>query len=218
VSWDGGGGFSAGADSNGEDKRVNYGFIGAGAIAQALVRRLTAVGESDIVLSNSREPKTLALLARQIGVQAGTRADAAAAEVVVLAVPWSRIPAALNGLDLNGRVLIDTTNPLEAPTFQPFDLGGLTSSEVVAGHARGATVVKAFNTHSPETLGSNPEVDGGRRVIFYSGDQAGALKAVSLVIQRLGFAGVPLGDLATGGRLHQFPGGPLPARDFIERR
>jgi 8-hydroxy-5-deazaflavin:NADPH oxidoreductase len=129
VSWDVDGGFSVGPDSNGEDQRMNYGFIGAGAIAQALVRRLTAVGESDIVLSNSREPKTLALLAQQIEVQAGTRADAAAAEVVVLAVPWSRIPAALNGLDLNGRVLIDTTNPLEAPTFQPFDLGGLTSSE-----------------------------------------------------------------------------------------
>ncbi|WP_433286600.1 NADPH-dependent F420 reductase [Pseudonocardia sp. CA-142604] len=203
---------------NGENSRMNYGFIGAGAIALALVRRLTAVGESDIVLSNSREPATLAPLARRFGVRAGTRADAAAAEVVVLAVQWSRIPAALNGLDLDGRVLIDTTNPLEAPTFQPFDLGGLTSSEVVAGHAHGARVVKAFNTHSPEKLGSNPEVDGGRRVIFYSGDEAGALTTVGFMIQRLGFAGVPLGDLATGGRLHQFPGGPLPSRDFIERR
>ena len=35
------------------------------------------------------------------------------------------------------------------------------------------------------------------------------------LIDRLGFFGIDLGSLAVGGRLMQFPGGPLPALNLV---
>ena len=56
----------------------------------------------------------------------------------------------------------------------------------------------------------------GHRVLFYSGDDAPAKAKVGALIDRLGFAGIDLGSLATGGRLVQFPGGPLPALNLVK--
>ncbi|MFD1758003.1 hypothetical protein ACFSC6_22520 [Rufibacter sediminis] len=65
-------------------------------------------------------------------------------------------------------------------------------------------------------LASNPQEEGGSRVIFYSGNDAEAKKTVLEVINRIGFAGVDLGRLDEGGRLQQFPGGPLPALNLVK--
>ena len=51
--------------------------------------------------------------------------------------------------------------------------------------------------------------NGGRRVLFYSGDDSAAKAEVAALIDRLGFAGIDLGPLAVGGNLAQFPGGPV---------
>lgn len=198
---------------------MSIGFIGAGAISQAILGRLVAAGRTDITISNSRGPATLATLTRRYGpgVRAGTVAEAGAADLVVLAVPWSRVPAALGQVaDWAGRVLVDTTNPLEAPTYRMADLGGRTSSEIVADLAPGARVVKGFNTLPPHVLGADPHQAGGRRVIFYSGDHADAKKTFRRILEALGYAGVDLGTLAVGGLLHQFPGGPLPTLNLLQ--
>jgi predicted dinucleotide-binding enzyme len=197
---------------------MSVGFIGAGAIAQSVAALISATGTA-VVLSNSRGPASLSRAVAGLGthVRAGTVADAAGQDLVLLSVPWSRIPAALAPVpDWNGRILIDTTNPLEAPTFTKADLGGKTSSEVVASYAAGAQVVKAFNHLSPDTYRQGPQAGGGRRLLFVSGDEAAAKKVVLHLIKRIGFVGIDLGGLVTGGALHEFPGGPLPARNFIE--
>ena len=61
-------------------------------------------------------------------VSAGTVEQAAAAPVVVLAVPWQRVREAVAPLIWSGQVLIDATND-----FDPRDLDGRTSSEVDCG-------------------------------------------------------------------------------------
>jgi predicted dinucleotide-binding enzyme len=96
------------------------------------------------------------------------------------------------------------------------DLGGRTSSEVVAEQAPGARLVKAFNTLPPPVLAADPRQAGGARVIFLSGDDGAAKTTVRALLQRLGFAAVDLGGLVSGGRLQQFPGGPLPALNLIK--
>jgi predicted dinucleotide-binding enzyme len=53
-------------------------------------------------------------------------------------------------------------------------------------------------------------------VLFYSGDDARAKGEVAALIAKLGFAGVDLGTIAVGGKLTQFPGGPLPAINFVK--
>ena len=82
--------------------------------------------------------------------------------------------------------------------------------------APGARVIKAFNHLAPHVLSAEPRVGGGRRVLFYSGDDAEAKEVFAAFVGRLGFQGIDLGGLAAGGALHQFPGGPLPVRDLIQ--
>jgi predicted dinucleotide-binding enzyme len=76
--------------------------------------------------------------------------------------------------------------------------------------------VKGFNTLLAETLSSDPRVAGGQRVIFFSGDDPQAKKEFNGLLTDIGFAGIDLGGLATGGRLQQFPGGPLAVVNLIK--
>src|SRR6267154_4794436 len=155
---------------------MTIGIIGSGAIGTAFARTLARAG-IEATISNSRGPETLKELVRELGpsIKAGTRDEAAHADIVLIAVNWTKLPAALAGLpDWSGRIVIDANNPIEPPLFKPFDLKGRVSSEVVADLAPGARVVKAFNHLRAEVLAANPQDSGGRRVLFYSGDDAAA--------------------------------------------
>ena len=50
-----------------------------------------------------------------------------------------------------------------------------------------------------------------------SGRNDTAAKAeVAALIERIGFVGIDLGSLAVGGKLAQFPGGPLPNQNLVK--
>lgn len=193
------------------------GILGAGRIGSAIAQALSRAG-IPAVLANSRGPGSLTLLLSELGegIRAGTREEAAAQDLVFVAVPWSRLPAALAGLDLAGRIVVDANNPIEAPAFRMADLGGLTSSERFAEQLPGARVVKAFNHLQAGLLAGDPRAEGGRRLLFMAGDDASAKAEVGALIERLGFAAIDLGGLVDGGRLTQFPGGPLPALNLVK--
>jgi predicted dinucleotide-binding enzyme len=196
---------------------ASIGIIGAGQIGQAIATIL-ARNAIPATLSNSRGPASLAETVAALGshISAGTREEAASRDIVFVAVNWSKLPAALAGLpDFSGRIAIDANNPIEAPLFRPADLGGRSSSEVFAGLVHGARVVKAFNHLKPQLLAGDPSSDGGKRVLFLSGDDAEAKARVGDLIERLGFFGIDLGPLALGSRLVQFPGGPLPGLNLV---
>jgi predicted dinucleotide-binding enzyme len=187
---------------------TDVGIIGAGRLGQAMARLAVRAGRS-VVISNSRGPESLGAVAAEIGAAAGSKLDAAAAITVVLAVPWDRVPAALDGLEWNGNVLIDATNDWPAD-----DLDGRTSSEIVAELAGGARVVKAANTLSAEVLASDPQQADGRRVLFISGDHDDAKATVTALFAAAAFAVIDLGDLATGGAMQQIHH-PLAGVDLI---
>lgn len=196
---------------------MNIGIIGAGAIGQAWAKQFARAGYS-IILSNSRGPASLAQVIREIGGQAraGTSPEAAAADVVLVAVTWDKLPAALAGLPAwNGRIVIDATNPI-LPGFKIADLGAKTSSEVFAALVPGARVVKAGNHYQPGVVAADPRIAGGARVLFVSGDDTAAKETVAGLFRAAGFAPIDLGGLAASGRLHQFPGGPLPGLNLIQ--
>ena len=136
------------------------GIIGAGRLGQAMARTALRAGRS-VVIANSRGPESLTSVVSTLGdgASAGTVPQAAAADIVVLAVPWPRVQQALEGLEWSGQIVIDATND-----FDPSDLNGRTSSEVVADLVRGARVVKAANTLRAAVLGSDPQEAGGQRV------------------------------------------------------
>jgi predicted dinucleotide-binding enzyme len=197
---------------------MTIGIIGSGAIGTAFARTLARAGIEAIV-SNSRGPDSLQDVVQELGplIKAGTREEAARADIVFIAVNWTKLPAALAGLpEWSGRIVIDANNPIEAPLFKPVDLKGRVSSEVVADLVPGARVVKAFNHLRAEVLAANPRSDSGRRVLFYSGNDGAAKAEVAALIDRIGFVGIDLGSLAVGGKLAQFPGGPLPNQNLIK--
>jgi predicted dinucleotide-binding enzyme len=197
---------------------MTIGIIGSGAIGTAFARTLARVG-IEAVISNSRGPDSLQALVGELGpsIRAGTREEAARADIVFVAVNWTKLSAALAGLpDWEGRIVIDANNPIEAPLFKPVDLHGRVSSQVFVDFVPGARVVKAFNHLRAEVLAGDPRADGGRRVLFYAGDDSSAKAEVAGLIDRIGFVGIDLGSLAIGGKLAQFPGGPLPNQNFIK--
>lgn len=86
---------------------------------------------------------------------------------------------------------------------------------MVAGLAPGARVVKAFNSIVTARFNEGPIKNGGRRVIFVSGDHPEPTDFIKGLIESFGFVAVHLGGLATGGRLQQ-AGGPLAGRDLVD--
>src|SRR5262249_4373530 len=149
------------------------------------------------LIATRRGPESIAAFARELGPPVSPAAIQAAVqpEIVLVAVPWRNVSEALfNVTDWEGRILIDATNP-DGPEAIA-SLEGRSSSDVVADLAPGAHVVKAFNTLPPQLLAADPAREGGRRVIFFSGDHARSKAEVGRLIMRLGFAGIDLGGLA----------------------
>ncbi len=194
------------------------GIIGAGAIGSAFARALAAKGLKAII-ANRRGGESLAELAREMGpsITPGTREQAAAQDIVLVAVNWTKVPTALAGLpDFGGRIVIDANNPIEPPTFAAADLHGRMSSEVFAALVPGARVVKAFNHLPAHLISDDPQAEGGRRVLFVAGDEEAAKRAVGGLIEQLGFFPVDLGSLTGGGQLIQIPGGALSVLNLVK--
>jgi len=198
---------------------MNIGIIGAGNIGTALATLFTRTGHS-VILANSRGPDSLRDKAQALGknARAGTREEAARADLLVLSVSWAALEEATAGLpDLKGRIVIDTMNPVLQPGFRLAELDGLASSQVVAKHLPGARLVKIANTLPTALLAAEPRTPNGARVLFMSGDDAAAKGEVKGLFEDIGFAVIDLGDLATGARLQQFPGGPLPLLNLLKQ-
>jgi 8-hydroxy-5-deazaflavin:NADPH oxidoreductase len=203
-----------------EEHRLKIGILGAGDIARSVAKYALQQGH-EVLLCNHSGPAKLAPIVAALGPGAAavSRAEAAAAQIVLLAVPWESVPAALRGLPAwNGRILIDASNPFLNPQHLNVldDLRGRLSSEIVADLAPGARLVKTFNTMFATHLAEGPRPRAGvRRVLFVSGDDEAAKSTVTRLIESFGFATIDLGDLKFGGRMQQAKTAPLAGPDFL---
>jgi len=184
---------------------MSYAIIGFGAVGQALARAF-ARKNIEVAVASRRPPEALAPQARAIGptVVPQTLQDAVKADTVVLAIPfWEHREVAKALANWQGKTIIDATNAFGVPVE---DLDGLPSSAVIAKTFPGAKFVKGFNHLAAGVLAADPNVKGGRRVVFLSSDDEGAAGPVAALAERLGFAPVWLGRLAEGGSLVQARG------------
>jgi predicted dinucleotide-binding enzyme len=175
---------------------VRIGVIGAGRIGGGAARLLARAGH-EVLLSFSRDPERLRAQAEEVGAKAGTPAEAAAfGDVVILAVPWPAIDEAIEQAgSLDGKVVIDTTNPYGRGGWEIPE--GRTSTQVNQERLPGAKVVKSFNTL---TAGFQQEAAGRtgaeRVAMFLAGDDAEAKTLVAGMIEDAGFDPVDLGTAA----------------------
>jgi 8-hydroxy-5-deazaflavin:NADPH oxidoreductase len=197
------------------------GIIGSGAVGRAVATRALAAG-IPVILSNSRGPDTLTEVVDELGARAsaGTVAQAADADLVVVAIPFIKVPELASEVpDWSGRVVVDATNQFAQyePTYSGLvDLGDETGSEWVARHLPGATVIKAFNAMFADYIKADPRHHDGRQVLFFAGDDDAVNAEFAAFGEALGFAPVLLGGLREGGRLMQL-GGPLSALHVVKQ-
>jgi predicted dinucleotide-binding enzyme len=187
---------------------VKIGIIGSGKIGAGAARLFIDAGH-EVAIANSRGPESLADLVSELGegAQAGTLDEAAAfGELVLVATPFAACEALPAGA-LAGKTVLDAMNyyPARDGEIAELESGETTSSEMVAAHLPGASVVKAFNTMHFKTLA---EAGGQGLVLFIAGDDKDAKQIVSGLIEEIGFVAVDTGSLAEGGRLQQ-PGSAI---------
>ena len=175
-------------------------IIGFGAVGQALAKAFARKG-LEVTVAARRSPDQIAAAARAIGstVKPATLQEAAAADTVILAMPYSQhAEVAKAAQDWGGKLVIDATNAYGVPLAQ---FGGLAASGVSAKSYPGAHFVKGFNHLPAAKLAADPAVNGGRRVIFVSTDEPGSLEPAKALLKQLGYAPVSLGTLAESGPL-----------------
>ena len=179
---------------------MSYAIIGFGKIGQALAQAF-ARKDMDVTVASRRSPAELEPQARAIGpkVVAKSLEEALGADTIFLAVPFAQHPEVAKALrSWEGKTIIDAMNAFPMP---PEELGGLPSSAFVAKSFAGAGLVKGFNHLGAAKLATDPQVEGGYRVVFLSSDDDDAVAPVAELATQLGFAPVKLGKLNEGGWL-----------------
>lgn len=189
---------------------MNIGIIGAGNVGGTLGKRWSSASHQvKFGVRNPQDPKISKLL-KECGrsASAGTVAQAAAfGEVVALTTPWDGTKSAVEAAgDLSGKILADCTNPLPlgANLMEGLTIGHTTSAaEEVAKWAKGAKVVKAFNTTGANNM-TNPNYGQDMPVMFVAGDDVDAKGKVLQLSNALGFDSIDAGPLRQARLLEPF--------------
>ncbi len=179
---------------------MSYAIVGFGKIGQALAHAF-ARKNIDVTVASRRLPEELEPQAREIGtkVVAKPLQEALKADIIFLAVPFGEHREIAKALpSWKGKTIIDAMNSFPIPAEE---LDGLPSSAFVAKSFPGAKIVKGFNHLGAAKLATDPEVEGGHRVVFLSSDDEDAVAPVAELAKELGFAPVRLGKLNEGGWL-----------------
>jgi 8-hydroxy-5-deazaflavin:NADPH oxidoreductase len=179
---------------------MKVGVLGSGDVGKVLAGGFASLGHD--VKIGSRDPQKLAEFVRGAGkrVSAGTFEDAATfGDVVVLATLGSATENAIKlagPKNFAGKVVIDTTNPLDFSTGVPRLYVGHTDSlgEQVQRWLPDARVVKAFNTVGNAHM-VKPKFPGGPPDMFLCGNDEEAKKLVSQICEQFGFGVIDIGGI-----------------------
>ena len=123
-------------------------------MARGIATRALAGGHG-VTLLGTEQAKAEALAQELPGeVRAGQVGDPLTGDVVVLAVWYQAVPDVLAryGDQLDGKVVVDITNPVDPDTYAPLTVEAGSVAQEIADTVPGAKVVKAFNTTFAGTL------------------------------------------------------------------
>jgi len=174
---------------------MNIVIVGAGNVGRALGGGWVRTGHQvTFAVRDPNKPELAALKQSGASVTSSTGA-ATAGDVFALTVPWSAVGPSIAALgSLAGKIVIDATNPL-TPDFALAVGHNDSAGETVARLARGARVVKAFNTTGFNNM-ADSRYTGGKLAMMVAGDDGDAKKIVLALAADLGFDAVDAGPLA----------------------
>lgn len=187
---------------------MNITLLGAGNMGSALTRQLSGAGHSVRIVSRTPD-KAQALAAAHPGASATTAKDTlAGSDAVIVATGYADAVPALRALgSLDGKVVIDITNPLTAD-YMGLTLGHTSSAaEEIAEAFPRAEVVKAFNTLFAQVLADGPRfADGQTAPVFVASDSERAKSTATALVESFGFAVIDAGPLKNARYLEPLAG------------
>lgn len=177
--------------------------LGTGGVGQTLATKLVSLGHEVAMGSREAGNENAVAWADGAGENAreGSFADASSdAEVVVNATAgaFSLDALAAAGADnLEGKLLIDVSNPLDFSQGMPPTLTVCNDDSLGEQIQRGypdTRVVKALNTVNSDVM-VDPSLAGPSHTIFISGNDDGAKTQVRKLLESFGWAGEDIMDL-----------------------
>jgi predicted dinucleotide-binding enzyme len=182
--------------------------IGAGNMGSAFVKQLSCAGH-EVSVTSRDSAKAAAVAAANPGSKAvPVRGAAAQADAVVLAVGFADAAGALDAVGgLQGKVVIDITNPLTAD-YMGLTIGhGTSAAEEIARATPGAEVVKAFNTVFAQVLSEGADFGAGRKAsVFVAADSDRAKQTARALAESMGFEVIDAGGLKNARYLEPLAG------------
>ena len=183
---------------------MNVAIIGTGNVGRALAASFTRAGHT--VTLASRDAEHAAAAAAATGARfAKTNAEAAAAaQVVVLAIPFASIEAVAAEIReaVTGKPVVDATNRMSFGPNGPTIDNGDSNADRLAAWLPDAHIVKAFNTllasHQADPMADGTQLDG-----FVAGDDRDAKDTVLELIRSIGLNPVDVGPLVRAQQLEQ---------------
>jgi predicted dinucleotide-binding enzyme len=182
-------------------QKVRIGVLGSGDVGRVLAAGFVSLGHD--VKIGSRNPQKLQAWADAAGTRAstGTFADTARfGDILVLATLGAGTEDAIRlaGIEnFDGKVVIDTTNPLDfSQGIPPRLYVGHTDSlgEQIQRLIPNARVVKGFNTVGNAHMVS-PQFPGGPPDMFICGNDDDAKKIVAQICEHFGWGVIDIGGI-----------------------
>jgi 8-hydroxy-5-deazaflavin:NADPH oxidoreductase len=161
-------------------------IIGLGNMGKGLAKRLA--GQTDLTVASRDAAAASALAAGLKNTKSASVNDAVAdADIVILALPYAAALEAASMPSLEGKIVVDISNPVK-PDFSGLSIGHTTSAaEEIQAVAKGAHVVKAFNTIFASlfdgSVASTKDIP-----VFLAGNDVAAVDAVADLAVKAGFA------------------------------
>ena len=175
--------------------------IGTGNVGSALGGAFARAGH-DVTFA-ARDAAKAAAVASDAGAASSDVVHAVeGSQVVVLAVPYAAIDEVAHEIAplVDGKVVIDVTNPLTPDYSGLANAGEASAAEQAAGQLEGASVVKAFNTQFSQVQ-ANPALHGTTLDALYAADDDAAAETVAELASSIGFRPVRVGPLRAAREL-----------------
>ncbi|MET1051108.1 MAG: NADPH-dependent F420 reductase [Mycetocola sp.] len=171
---------------------TNVTIIGAGNMGSAFAGVALAGGNNVQVLARDAEKAEV-----NPGVSTGVVGDPITGDVVVLALPYPALSEVLETYagQLDGKILVDLTNPVDFATFDGLVVPADSSAAAeIAAQVPGAHVLKALNTNFAATLATGT-IGDARTTVLIAGDDADAKATFASIVTAGGLNAVDVGSL-----------------------